>query len=494
MENFSYHVPFYVVDGGVATTGHTSDMSAKKVGIFARQTFNVVTGVSTEKELFFAQAPNGGKDWYGYPVSGTHKSPYFMVDDVEDIYVSLPQQLQNEEWIIGYNGSPSSVGLSYVKGEATRIKFLFTGEPTYRFFGGPKEYLVSHTPHQDCDTPCESGNCADNVVDDPIAEAKKHVDLINNHTELRKFGVTAYLVWDDYRDEGASGTVTAVRTMKITLKRTAAGAVRTSEIQTMLDGVDGIVKSSGTVVVTVTAGAGTTTEGISDDYVVTQTSYEEDVTTAGLSSNVTFRYAHIPAIEAASWIQTDETDPATADAATPVSGRKVGIRVTAGYIDPKFGNCSFNPLDYYETQPIRFEVSLYRENEERCDISKWPSVLKTREGQIARQSGEWVIREKLMKEQAYLEHINQWSLEPREREAFEMKQLDTVDRSAYYKLYYVRFRASYGNNSFRKHGVQEKFTTVFAVKESDSSNDTALDTNVVTVLETLTGITRHTNS
>ena len=43
MENISYHVPFYVVNGGIATSGHSADLTAGKVGIFERATFSVAT-------------------------------------------------------------------------------------------------------------------------------------------------------------------------------------------------------------------------------------------------------------------------------------------------------------------------------------------------------------------------------------------------------------------------------------------------------------------
>jgi hypothetical protein len=490
MENFSYHVPVYVVDSGVATTGHSADMVAKKVGLFARSNFNVSTAGGSDKELFFAQAPNGGKDWYGRAISGTHKSPYFMVTDVQDMYISMPQQLQNEEWIIGYNGAAGSVGLSFTKGKAVRVKFLFTGEPTYRFFGGPKEYLVSHTPKEDCTVPCDTGDCTDLTLSDPISEAKLLVDKINNHTELRKFGILAHLTFPTAPDEGTGGQNVGVRTMKIVLNRKADGSDRTAEFAAWIGGVDGI--NIGTL--TKIAGAGTTTEGQADEYTVTQNSYDEPDALGALSSNVTFRYADIPAIENTAWTFVSEVEPSATAAATPVAGRKVGIRITAGYVDPKFGDCSFQPFDYYETQPVKFEVSLLNEDEDRCDVSKWPSVLQTKIGQIARQSGEWVIREVLMKQDAYLKHINAFSLDPREREAFQMNQLSTVDRTAYYRLFYVRFKASYGNNSYRKSGAQEKFTVIFAVKDSDSANITAVTTNIINVLQTRTGLTAHTNS
>src|SRR5687767_7484389 len=112
MENFSYHVPFYVVTGGIKTSGHSSELPAGAIGLYDRSTFSVATAAGNGKEIFFAQGPIGGKDWYGNPSSGTHKSPFFFGKDVDNMYLSLPQTIQNEEWVIGYNGSTSSKSLS----------------------------------------------------------------------------------------------------------------------------------------------------------------------------------------------------------------------------------------------------------------------------------------------------------------------------------------------------------------------------------------------
>src|SRR5688572_33496219 len=128
MENFSYHVPFYVVTGGIATSGHSSDLQGGKVGLFDRQTFSVATGIGSGKEFFFAQGPIGGKDWYGQPAEGSHKSPFFFVKDVENMYLSKPQTIQNEEWVIGFNGSTSSKGLTFETGKAIRVQLFFHGE------------------------------------------------------------------------------------------------------------------------------------------------------------------------------------------------------------------------------------------------------------------------------------------------------------------------------------------------------------------------------
>jgi hypothetical protein len=665
MENFSYHVPFYVVNGGVATTGHSADLKPGQVGLFDRNTFSVATGIGNGKEFFFAQGAQGGLDWYGAPVRVSHKSAFFFGKDVEDMYLSKPQRIVNEEWVIGYNGSPSSKTLTFATGEPLRIKFYFHGQPIYRFFNGPKEYVVSYTPKEDCVTPCEAGDCPEGIADCQD-HTMKLIDLINNHTELRKFGVTAKYVHDDYVagttnmikwcltlcDNGDAQALNAVQAQAptgTTVVRTArVGSQSTyqfcaiddevtptafqqtgSVLQAVCDecpadsfligaqdvyivkrpivgGEDfttaasrdayantvwssyataaGITTTTSTTSTTTAAGtfnadakflgqdgslavvilkfaAGTTitaigadivefayTEaaqcvfdapaeiaweecgtGISstrtlrlkninrpdcdaegdrlddiaaalagvvgidiesltlvpgdackDDYTVEQAS--TDCLDEGcLTSNVTFTYDTLPAFENNAW----EVDPVVSEEDTT---RRCGIRVTAGYIDPKFGDCSFNPMDYYETEPIKMEVSLLQEDGDRCDAANWPTVSQSRIGQISRQSGEYVVRELIMKTDAYLKHVDQFSLEPRMREAFDMQLLSSVDKTAYYNLYYVRFKASYGA-SFRKN-EQEKFTAVFAFKEGDSAAIN-FETLVLSVLTAKSGAVMH---
>ena len=101
-----------------------------------------------------------------------------------------------------------------------------------------------------------------------------------------------------------------------------------------------------------------------------------------------------------------------------------------------------------------------------------------------------MVRELLMKTDAYLKHVSQWSLEPRMREAFDMNLLSSVDKNAYYNLYYLRFKASYGN-SFRKN-EQETFTAVFAFKEGDAAA-LQFESNVVDVLTAKSGVKLHVN-
>ena len=667
MENFSYHVPFYVVNGGIATSGHSADLKPGQVGLFDRSTFSVATGIGNGKEFFFAQGAQGGLDWYGAPVRVSHKSPFFFGKDIEDMYLSKPQRIQNEEWVIGYNGAASSVGLAYVKGEALRIKFYFHGQPTYRFFNAPKEFVVSYTPKEDCTTPCAAGDCPEGIADCET-HTKALIDLINHHPELYKFGVTAKYVSNTYSAASTNMTkycltlcdngdaqalnaviaqaptgVNVVRTARTgslstyqfcqadgdtapsafqqtgsvlqavcadcpadsylvgakdvyivkrpivgsedfttattrdnyantvwqayataasittststTSTTTAAGTANSDATFIGNDGATAWVKlkfAEGTTVTALgadlvefshteaavcvfdtptsvaweTCGTGISSSrtlkiksinradcdagdrladieaslagvvGIQintltkiagtacmDDYTVEQVSV--DCLDEGcLTSNVTFTYDTLPSFENNSWEVVPET-------VVEDDTRKCGIRITAGYLDPRFGDCSFNPMDYYETEPVKMEVSLLGEDWDRCDFASRPTVAQTRIGQISRQSGEYVVRELIMKSDAYLKHVDQFSLESRMREAFDMQLLSSVDKTAFYNLYYVRFKASYGH-SFRKQSIQETFTAVFAFKEGDG---TALnfESQILDVLTAKSGASLHVN-
>lgn len=653
MENFSYHVPFYVVTNGVATSGYTSELAGGQVGLFDRQTWAVSTATGNGKELFFAQGQIGGKGWYGDSVTESHKSPFFKVKDVTNIYKSVPHKIQNEEWILGYDGSAGSKSLEYVKGEATRIKLYFHGEPVYRIFNAPKEFLISYTPPTDCTNDCAT-DCG-GERQDPKPHAIKQINMINSHVELRKLGVRAKLVEDTFvaatgtrekytltvMDDGSGlalakiqklvndptkkvvllshtgiisvyqiaqpvadgapasfvydgvglsqaicgacpsgwtsvaaedtyfikrqiqpaddfttdntkdtyadtvgaaygvtvdakkifigvngsqaiiqiqvvgGTsivaigsdvveliktvgitcqspvgstvawvlgatcVSGSRTLKIKLKRPECdvNGNREADIVAALAGVKGVIAAN--------VGDVTTIAGVAciDEYTVVQNSQDcldEDC----LTSEVSFTYdEELPAIDGQYWDVVEAVS-------TPNAARKVGIRISAGYFDPKFGNCSFDPYDYYEVMPIKMEVSLFKEDLSSCNFGGLPTQFKTKNARISRQTGEYVVREVIMKTEAYQTHIHQWDADVRMREAFDMQLLNLVDRKAYYNLWYVTFGASYGDASSRT-GVKEKFTTVFAIKESDDSS--VFETNIINVIASKSEIVPHVN-
>jgi len=639
MENFSYHVPFYVVTGGIMTQGHSSDLTAGQIALIDRATWSVATNAGSGREFFFAQGAFGGLAWDLSQLTESHKSPFFLGRDVENLYVSLPARLQNEEWVLGFNGSTSSKSLTYEVGKPMRFKFLFSGQPTYRFFGGPKEYVISYTPPKDCTAPCVEADCPPPIVD-CLVHTQALINKINEHTELRKFGVKAQLVNAPYvagtanmtkycmsicdngdtlalnnvraqyptasitrtKREGAISTyefcqrttapapgpfaqtgsvlqavcltcptgsvlvptkdvyrirrVVAATTDLTTPEAkdtfadsvgTAYNAAATDADKTFIGLDDGVaiieVKvASGTAmppqgsdevsfaytqpaectfaapasVAWATCGVGiassrtmrinslnridctdgdriadlqkilagvigikiatlTKIAGVAcvDDYTVEQDSVDclaEDC----LTNNVTFQYDDLPAVEGRSF----EVVPVTV---IDNAARKCGIRINAGYVDPKTGNCSFDIMNYYETMPVKMEISLLIESDEdNCDVKMWPTITQVQRGQMSKQSGEEILRELIIKDASYLKHLPVYDNNQLENSLSRNFSLEKVDRNAFYKIYYVTFRASYGK-SFRKN-EQERFTAKFAFKENDASAK-IFEEKILSVLE-----------
>ncbi len=646
MENFSYHVPTYLVTGGVATSGHSSTIGAGEVGLVDRQTWSVATLSGNGKEFFFAQGATGGFDWNGKAITDSHKSPYFYAKDVVNMYKSLPQRLVNEEWVIGYDGSQSSRGFNFTKGATTRLKFIFSGDPIYRKFGGPKEYQVSYTVPVDCVNP----DCVDNC-DEEALDCRPHtiklIDMINNHIELQQFGVSAKLVTDTYvagtpdhtkwclslcdtgdvkalqavQNQMAEGLVatriarvgaiSTYQTCRLTTEGTPASFIQTGAIalavceecpdgstlqassdvyyssrplggtedltddaakDTYADGVGGeygvatdadvtfvgqngavaIIKVKFPVDTVVEAlladtvefshtepalcvwadpaviqwtdcGSGISSsrtlktklarpecdadgdrmdeltalvalyptlsdltliagDGCVDEYTVVQRS--NDCLEEGcLTENVTFTYDTIPSLDDAIWEVVEDEGVANLT-------RSCGIRITAGYIDPSFGDCSFDPKDYYNDEPVRFELAVFDESAGACDYDTLPTVFRSRVGKIQRQTGEWVIREVLQKNEAYLRHVKQWDMDSRTREAFDLNTFALIDRKAFYTLYYVSFGDSY--HKMDRKNENEKFTAVFAFKENDQAG-IAFENGPLAILAGKSGVALHVN-
>lgn len=646
MSVFSIDAPFFVATNGVATSGHSSDLAGGQLGLFDRQNFSVATASGLAKELFLAQGSIGGKDWYGKPVTDSHKSPFFLAKDVKNIYKSLPAKIQNEEWIVGFDGSASSKSLEFAKGIPFHLKMYFHGEPVYRMFNAPKEYVVSYTAPVDCTSDCASGCDADRM--DPKPHAIKLIDKINKHVELQKLGVHAKLVEDTFVaaatskekykleifDEGTGVSLAQVKAQypgkdirfvsregvkstyalfqanadaapaafqydgsKLALAIcetcpsgwTLVGGTKTYFIKRPLAGTENLVGSvaqqayadaietaysltgvstylgndgsvatvkivvADTVTVTpllsdvvtlegqvadmcqsavggtqawVADGngiSGTRTlkiklqrpdcnaagdrladitaalTGVSnvaigtlakiagvgcfDEYTVDQTS-DDYLDESCLTGNVSFTYnTPLPMIDGKAWEIIDPTIVAN-------NARKVGIKISAGYYDPKFGNCSFDPTDYYENMPIKMEVSAMNEDADNCQYAALPTQVQTKIAKIARQSGEWVMREVIMKTEAYLQHVDQWSSNPRMRDAFDMQIQNSVDRNASYVLWYITFYANY-NQTSRKNEKQE-FTAVVAFKENDPKL-ADFESKVIDVIAAKSGVDYHIN-
>lgn len=206
-----------------------------------------------------------------------------------------------------------------------------------------------------------------------------------------------------------------------------------------------------------------------DEYTISQ--WSEGCMEAGCLEVDQPTFSQISGIDGNAW----EVVP-TAD--SPEAGKLCGLEVYGGYVDTKFGDCSFDPYEYYEMEPIRLNLSMVTRYPfpDAIDYKTMPKAIKMQEGRIGRQSGEWLLREYL--NSAAYEKFGQWYKEPRLREALNSRRQQQVERSAYYKVYYLRHKAQRIGTDQK----QEMFEPIIAFKENDIAKQQAFENAMLAAL------------
>lgn len=150
--------------------------------------------------------------------------------------------------------------------------------------------------------------------------------------------------------------------------------------------------------------------------------------------------------------------PAIYDAA-----KRCGLRISAT-ATPKFvDDCEFTLGDHPILEPVKLEVSwivddLVGDQGKVCDWKVFASKRITK-GNVARQSGYAVLIQ-YIKSSAYDAFGQDWE-SPRLRRVFDSNLRKQVNRSVFYRLYYLQFKVLRGNINF--HQVPEVAEAVFAV-------------------------------
>lgn len=275
------------------------------------------------------------------------------------------------------------------------------------------------------------------------------------------------VAWTDTGDDAYR----AQRTLTINLPRVECeeGSNRLAEVTAYVSQFPDYVAGS------ITTAAGT----CSDDYTITQ--WSTGCADAGCLSVENSTFNDFPGYEGNFWKTTPVND-------LPETGVKCGIRITAGYVDTVYGNCSFDPNDFHKKSPIRLQINqlseyhingtngIYNTPQE---IALLPEARKTKSAQEERQSGESIVRE-YIKGGAY-EAYGEFDTDPRMREAKDSGQrLNQIQRDAFYKIYYIKFRALRGDRNWYEKG--ELFTTMVVFKESEQAKANAFEAAFAQVL------------
>lgn len=122
---------------------------------------------------------------------------------------------------------------------------------------------------------------------------------------------------------------------------------------------------------------------------------------------------------------------------------QVGMILFGAYVETKFGNCTFQPNDYYSVEPIQIFASEVDLNGDPC-IFEGLCVVRTCEGLQAQGLGESVAREVILSE-SYL--TNYFHSDLRIREITQGTDLwNVIDRNARYDRVYLQHSVPRFNN------------------------------------------------
>lgn len=154
----------------------------------------------------------------------------------------------------------------------------------------------------------------------------------------------------------------------------------------------------------------------------------------------TFVYADVITTDGADAdTNPDVVNPTTYTVLTDASAIAAAVgalRLTVAYVDTKFGDCSFDPRDHYELEPLFIaSAQLVDETGNPCSGFSQLTLTETQAPRTADGTGEQVVRD-LILSNSYKQELYQ--TDPRRREAEDISSIHTaVSRAAIYDTYYI---------------------------------------------------------
>lgn len=148
----------------------------------------------------------------------------------------------------------------------------------------------------------------------------------------------------------------------------------------------------------------------------------------------------------------------------------VGIELLGAYEDTVFGNCSFEPLDHFEKEPIQIYASFVNDLGDPCQSNSL-CVTQAVLGQQGEGYGETIIRELILSE-SYAQ--NYFSTNPRIREiTLGDDVFATITRNAKYDVYYLQHSVPRFNNPTGTFDNDQYLLKVVVPSSSTAFNTTA---------------------
>ena len=313
--------------------------------------------------------------------------------------------------------------------------------------GSPALRFLNHNLYQTLSayTGCCTVTSGVNDKVDPTVVLLQWADLINNTTATAGFSPSG-----NNSIPFLNQFVQALVYVKTALATTATGTAATSTIT---------VASAG-------AGATAIQVGNKVKYTIGTTTYVAYVKSTYVAASTSVPLVNadgtdfvIPVALSATNIKVYRTT--TTAAYTPATGASAitvdsNIDIIGAYVDTVFGDCSFDPKDHFETEPIQLYASMaaYANNSndlggDTCAVSCF-TVTETQAAKQGKGFGETLVRELILAKRYQQEP---WYADPRMREVMNDTTLGTsggggpeIVRGTKYSVYYLLHSIPRKNN------------------------------------------------
>lgn len=310
---------------------------------------------------------------------------------------------------------------TYKCDETYYLRVDIKGSPTLRFLNRNAYYVADYytgccaTGQTTVDPAAVMVGWAKSLAEDP------HISLFINPVVYASTNTgTSYTAYVN----PTSANIGKVIEVKITNGGTGYSSAPTVAIAAPASGVQA------TATATITGGVvtGVTITVSGSGYVLTDAA---GITFSGGAGSGAAAYA----VKAISWNSFVEDT-------TPDASNKAGLVINGAYVDTKFGDCSFQPTDHFDKEPIKLIAS---EIDQAGDVCAFSGTCVT-ELQVAKQGegfGETVLRDLILSQRYMQNHFND---DPRIREILNGNSVFTINRNSTYYRYMVVHNVPRFNN------------------------------------------------
>lgn len=378
-------------------TLHTGNLAAGQLGLVNKATNKLIDITSAYTTpitvanfplVYIAQGSFYTSDTYG-PHGGYQesvKTKYINPKYVSKFYVTTPGAAKNQ--IVKVDGSTCAIECD----TTYRLRIDVKGSPALRF--------LNHQIYKTLDA--YSGCCdEDNNPIDVVTMFLQYADQITSSPILKDFVQPKVWVFSDTvtGDTGSTTWIDVANADKT--KFTAGDKVTGSGVapQTYVVSI-GADDSGGSGQARIVVSKATTASATG----VTLTIWDE-ATTAGYT-------------------------PVTGSGASPINAH---MDLIGAYVDTTFGDCSFNPKDHFEREPIQIYASFVDESGDPCVVNCL-TVTETQAPLQGKGYGETILRE-LILSNSYRQDY--WNDDVRIREITGDTSLASITRGNTYYVYHI---------------------------------------------------------